>query len=39
MKFAQKNNVRAEVRKKLKGEITKVNKNVSKFINIRMDGE
>jgi type I restriction-modification system DNA methylase subunit len=39
MKFAQKNNVRAEVRKKLKGEITEVNKIVSKFINIRMEGE
>ncbi len=39
MKFAQKNNVRAEVRNKLKGEITKVNKIVSKFINIRMEGE
>ena len=39
MKFAQKNNVRAEVRNKLKGEITKVNKIISKFINIRMEGE
>jgi len=39
MKFLQKNNVRAEVRKKLKGEITKVNQIVSKFINIRMEGE
>ncbi len=39
MKFAQKNNVRAEVRNKLKGEITKVNKIVSKIINIRMEGE
>jgi hypothetical protein len=39
MKFAQKNNVRAEVRNKLKGEITKVNQIVSKFINIRMEGE
>jgi type I restriction-modification system DNA methylase subunit len=39
MKFAQKNNIRAEVRNTLKGEITKVNKIVSKFINIRMEGE
>lgn len=39
MKFAQKNNVRAEGRNKLKGEITEVNKIVSKFINIRMEGE
>ena len=39
MKFAQKNNVRAEVRNKLRGEITDINKNVSKFINIRMEGE
>ena len=37
MNFAQKNNVRAEVRKKLKGEITEMNQIVSKFINIRME--
>ena len=37
MNFAQKNNVRAEVRKKLKGEITEINQIVSKFINIRME--
>ncbi len=34
MKFAQKNNVRAKVRNTLKGEITDINKIVSKFINI-----
>jgi len=39
MKFLQKNNVRAEVRNKLKGEIKDINKIVSKFINIRMEGE
>ena len=39
MKFAQKNNVRAEVRNKLKGEITEINQIVSKFINIRMGSE
>jgi hypothetical protein len=39
MKFVQKNNVRAEVRKELKWEITEINKIVSKFINIGMEGE
>lgn len=39
MKFAQKNNVRAEVRKKLKWEIMEVNQIVLKFINIGMEGE
>ena len=39
MKFLQKNNVRAEARNKLKGDITEINQIVSKFINIRMEGE
>ncbi|MCD6456070.1 MAG: N-6 DNA methylase [Methanophagales archaeon] len=39
MKFAQKNNIRAEVRNTLKGEITEINQIVSKVISIRMEGE
>ena len=39
MKFAQKNNVRAEVRKKLKGEIMGLNQIVSKILNISGGGE
>ena len=39
MKFARKNNVRAEVRKKLKSEIMEINQTVSKVLNIGMGGE
>ncbi|MFQ6087794.1 MAG: Eco57I restriction-modification methylase domain-containing protein, partial [Candidatus Methanofastidiosia archaeon] len=39
MKFAQKNNIRAEVRKKLKSEIMEINQIVSKILNIGMEGE
>jgi len=39
MKFAQKNNVRAEVRKKLKSEMMEINQTVSKVLNISMGGE
>ena len=39
MKFARKNNVRAEVRKKLKSEIMEINQTVSKVLNISMGGE
>jgi len=39
MKFARKNNIRAEVRKKLKGEIMEINQIVSKILNISMEGE
>jgi hypothetical protein len=34
MKFAKKNNIRAEVRKKLRGEIMEINQIVSKLLNI-----
>lgn len=34
MKFLQKNNIRAEVRKKLKSKITEINQIVSKILNI-----
>jgi len=39
MKFAQKNNIRAEVRKKLKGEIMEINQIVSEILNISIEGE
>ena len=39
MKFARRNNVRAEVRKKLKSEIMEINQTVSKVLNISMGGE
>jgi hypothetical protein len=34
MNFAQKNNIRAEVRKNFKGEITEINQIVSKILNL-----
>lgn len=39
MKLAQKNNIRAEMRKKLKAEITEINQIVSKILNISKEGE
>jgi len=38
MKFLQRNNLRAEVRKKLKDEITEINQIISKILNI-VEGE
>ncbi len=39
MKFTQKNNIRAEVRKKLNGVTVEINQIVSKILNIKMEGE
>lgn len=39
MKLTQKNNIRAEVRNKLKEEIMEINQIVSRILNVSMEGE